>query len=381
LRQVPNRLLKEFFDRKQQLNEVPWATLKETDVGLVYAAWQALPAGDRREIEGAFQAVHEMACEEGVRTLVEEGRFHDIDLGAVLDPLDSHYHKAMFTYLHHERVFRVASCFFSADTLPARYWVRRNGFSHKQPATSAAAMKLLAGGLSDYYRESQGRGHRCTVETYLRGGHQHYFFAYPDDYTDTYIGHDDQGQFVRRPQKRAFENVFVFDSDAGALDLYAQGDQGVKSRLAYIFSQVILSENPPPPAPGDHPYELNGLRSRDCRFPTDAGDGIEEVRITKLRLSLGGSRRRIVLEADPDGGVHDVHDMVDEYFDKSRLSLAAWNVTSAHFQITFLCVEGHRPKSMLFSVSFPNSSNYKNLSEERRLLAEKYLKRWGIARG
>ncbi len=41
------------------------------------------------------------------------------------------------------------------------------------------------------------------------------YFAYPDDYTDTFIGYDEQGQFTKRPQKRAFENVFVYDRQAG----------------------------------------------------------------------------------------------------------------------------------------------------------------------
>ncbi len=381
LRQVPNHLLKEFFDRKHQLKEVPWASLKETHVGLIYAAWQDLPPEERAEVEGAFQAVHEMACAEGVQALVEEGHFHSVDLARSLDRLDGHAHKAMFAYLNYERIFKVASCFLSADMLPGRYWLRHKVPPALQPETSSDATKALAEGLAEFYRETQGRGHRCTVETYLRSGRQHYYFAYPDDYTDTYIGHDEHGQFVRRPQKRAFENVFVYDPGCGALDMYAQGDRGVKSRLLYIFCQKILGENPTLQEYGDHAYELNGLLSRDFSLATDAGDGIKEVRITKLRLSLGGGRRRITLEGDPERGPHDVHDMIDEHLNAQRLGAGACNVTQAQFQVVF-CTRGSEcPKPMSFCVTFPNSSNYRSLPEEHRVLAEKYLKRWGIDRG
>jgi hypothetical protein len=381
LRQVPNYLLEEFFDRKGQLSQIDWASHRETQVGLIYDAWQALPAEERAEVEGAFQSVHEMACEAGVRALVEEGMFHGANLSAELDQLDGFYHKAMYAYLRHERIFGIASYFHSADSLPQRYWLRHKALPRKAPDTSDAAVELLAARLSEFYRDTQGRGHRCTVETYPRGGRQHYFFAYPDDYTDTYIGHNEEGQFVKRPQKRAFENVFVYDPQRGTLDLYAQGDRVVKAHLTYIFSIVVLKENPPPEQPGDHPFELNGLRSRSFAFDADPRDGIAEVRVTKMRLSIGDGRRRITLEADPRAERGDLYDLMDEFLDAGRLARAAVNVTQAQFQFRFVPKAGEQPKPLSFNVSFPNASNLKSLPEEQRLLVEKYLKRWGIDRG
>jgi hypothetical protein len=329
LRQVPNHLLKEFFDRKLQLRRIEWLSLGETEIGLVYDAWQILPPNERQEVEGAFQSIHEMACEAGVRVLVEEGQFHGINLAAELDILDGYYHKAMYAYLRHEGIFRVALYFISADSLPSRSWLRQKGLPQKTPANSVEAVRSLADGLSEFYRETQGRGHRCTVETYLRGGRQHYFFAYPDDYTDTFIGHDDQGQLIKRPQKRAFENVFVYAPQQGTLDLYAQGDRGMKARLVYIFATSILNENPPPEQPGAHPFELNGLRGREFAFPTDPEDGIEEVRVMRMRLSIGNRKRRIILEADPQGGRQGIYDMMEEYINMRALLDATANVTQA----------------------------------------------------
>ena len=380
LRQVPNHLLKAFFAQRDSLVEILWELQRETEIGLIYDAWQALPATRRAEIDREFQAVHELACEAGVRALVEEGLFHGLHLAALLEQQEGFYHKAMWAFLNHPQIFNVASLFISADSLPGRYWFRQKSLPKKEPATSTAANCAAAEGLSDFYRHNEGRGHRCTVESYLRGGRQQYYFAYPDDYADTYIGHDEGGEFIKRPQKRAFEVVFVYDPQAGTLDLHAQGDRGVKSRLVYIFCGVILDENPPPEQAGDHPYELNALWSRDFPFATDPGDSIEEVRVRKLRLSIGNGRRRITLEADPQSGPRDIEEMIAEYLNAAFLSNCVVNVTQAEFRFRFAPKGFEYQKPLTFSVSFPNTSNLKSLPEDRRLLAEKYLKRWGIER-
>ena len=321
-----------------------------------------------------------MACAAGILALVEESTFHSIKLAKLLERFEGFYEKAMWTYLQYQQIFNVATLFISADTLPGRYWFISKNLPKKEPACSSDDISNFADALSEYYRDTQGRGHRCTVETYLRGGRQHYFFAYPDDYADTYIGHDDGGVFVKRPQKRAFEVVFVFDPLTGTIDLHAQGDRGVRARLLYIFCTVILNENPPPEPAGDHPYELNPLLTRDFQFATDPEDGIVEVRVRKIRLSLGNGKRRILLEADPQGGSQDVYDMIEEYLNVISLSNSNVNVTHAEFQIRFAPRGKGQKQHISFNVSFPNTSNLKNLNDEYRQLAEKYLKRWGIER-
>jgi hypothetical protein len=380
LRQVPNHLLRTFFAQRRVLADIPWEAQDERAIELVFDAWQSLPAPQPAEIDGAFQAVHEMACEPGVQALIEEGSFHRVDLAAALEQCEGFYHKAMWAYLNHPSIFNVASLFVSADGLPGRYWLKHRGLPRKAPDTSAAATRALAAELSEFYRTTQGRGHRCMVEPYLRGGRQHYFFAYPDNYADTFIGYDDHGEFVKRPQKPAFEVVFVYDPQAGTIDLHAQGDRGVRAQLLYIFCAAILHESPPPEQPGDHPYELNGLLRRDLPFATDPADGIESVHLLKLRLSLKDTKRRITLEADPKAGPHDIFDMMADCLNAGTVAGPAVNVTQATFRLRFVRKGCEQQRPLTFSVSFPNSSNLKSLPEDRRLLAEKYLKRWGIER-
>src|SRR5262249_52745266 len=148
-----------------------------------------------------------------------------------------------------------------------------------------------------------------------------YFFAYPDDYAETYIGHADNGEFVRRAQKRTFEVIFVYNSADGVVDLFAQADRRTKVELLRIFCKVILGEDTAGRCDGPT-YELDHLLSRDFPLDTDPADGVEEVRVRKLRLSLSGGGRRITLEADHRGRPEDVYDMVDEYLTEKCLSHA-----------------------------------------------------------
>ena len=70
LRQVPNQLLKEYFDRRSVLSDLLWYLQGETEIERIYDSWQALPEPQRLEIEKDFRDIDEMACEEGVKALV-----------------------------------------------------------------------------------------------------------------------------------------------------------------------------------------------------------------------------------------------------------------------------------------------------------------------
>lgn len=175
--------------------------------------------------------------------------------------------------------------------------------------------------------------------------------------------------------------VFIFDPVDGTLDLYARGGKPVRVALQTIFCRTLLVQELPPESPNSHPYELNGLKSRSFRFATEPADGIEKVRVRKLRLSiLGGAKRRIMLEADPTVGPNDIYDMLDECLNRENLPDALMNVTLAELHFRWHHTGQGRQKTLTFDVSFPNSSNLKSKREELRVVAEKYLKQWGIDR-
>lgn len=383
LRQISNHLLDDLFQVHGHELDVPWDDLKQTEVDEIFDAWQALPESDRRAIEIVMHDVCEMATEDGIRAIVEEGiRQDNRVLLSDIDGYESRYDKAVWTYIRAGDVWEAAVRFARADTMSrGRYWVKRMDIPAKAPDTSDDAITELETAMSAFFLANQARGRLCKIEHYVRASGLHYFFAYMDDYADTYINFDEEGEFARTPERRAFEVVFVYDNLHGTLEMYARGGKKVNEPLQEIFCRVILGEELPPEDIRSNPYELNGLINRTFEFPTDPEDGISSVRIRKLRLSVkGNSKRRITLEANPDGPVDDIYDMMDEYLDKRRIPHSIVNITQVGIKFSFDQQEDGQSRSLSFEVSHPNSSNLKSKPEQLRLIGEKYLRLWRIDR-
>ena len=122
---VPFPMLRQYFDHRGVLSELPWDSLKEDDYEAVYAAWQALSPAARETIGADFLNVAGLATKQGVQVILEEGKFHGRDLVAELSALPSHTEKVFHSLLQYPRVFQVASQLNYADNL-TRYWHRRH---------------------------------------------------------------------------------------------------------------------------------------------------------------------------------------------------------------------------------------------------------------
>lgn len=383
LRQISNTLLREVFVIHGHNLEVPWAELSETKVDKVFSAWQELPESANQAIEIVLHEISEMASEDGVRAIVEEARRQGEDsLVETFDTFVSRHDKATWTYLRSNEVWQPAVRFARVDSVSrGRYWIKRAGIPAKEPHTTDRSIHALENAISAFYQVHEARGRHCRVEHYLRASGVDYFFTYLEDYADTRINFDDDGEFARTPERRAFEIVFAYDSERGTLDMYVRGGKKIYVPLQEIFCSIVLSEEIGPEDRDCAPYTLNELINRDFQFPTDIDDGITEVRVRKLRLTVKGMpRRRITLEADPDAGPDDIYNMMDLYLNRAKVPPSIVNVSQAAIKISFDQQDETLPRSLSFEVSYPNSSNLKSKPERLRLLGEKYLRSWGIDR-
>lgn len=374
LRDAPNELLKRYFQERGLLADVNFDALKdENDIESVYAAWQALPEGQLEQTEADFRSIDEMAEAEAVGIVITEGRWHDEELGSILEQLDSMCHKMMWVFLERPRVFDVAYKFCQADNLSQRYWRKRKNMPSKEPAVDDASTRELGKAIGDYYHQNEGRGQHCWVEVYDRSGAQ-YFFVYVEDYADTYIGFNKDGGFERRVVKPAFEIVFVYSPD-GWLDTFFKGSEDVLGQLQEIFAQIILNE--PIGEPILKVYELNGLKKREFQFVYTPESGITDVRVKRLRLTVkGGPSRRVILEADPSGNKHEVYDLMEKTLNDRGIPLRDTNVTQARLVFTFVSGGRRRNPTQTFDISFPNSCPLKY--DGRDLIIRQCLKDSGI---
>lgn len=372
---IPMAMLRQYFERRSVLGDLAWDDLNENDHEVVYIAWQALPQRSRDSIGVDFQNVAGLATKQGVQIIIEEAKFHGVDLVPELIQHPSHSEKAFHVLLDHPRVFRVASQFNYADNL-TRYWHPRHDLPKKPPNLSQEARATLKKAVSDYYVENQGRGQYSDLDVYLRHETVHYFMVYLSDYPDTFVGYNDDGALDRHPQTPAFDVVFRYDESCGHLDLYAEGPQQLRRDLEGIFGRTALSEDlsmePPPGAA----FQLNHLKDPAFEFTTEPSDGIFNVQLRTLQLSVPDKKSgRITFELLPYSNGGNIHDLIADALNLVTWQLEDLRVDLVRMKVTFL--HGRpRAKTVTFNIS-PYSCPLKDHVPEH-ITIRRCLKKWQI---
>lgn len=372
---VPLPMLRQYFDRRGVLADLLWDDLTEKDYETVYVAWQALSQRARDTIGADFLDVAGLATTQGIQVIIEEGKFHRKDLVAELAALPSHIEKAFHTLLEYPRVFRVASQFNYADNLK-RYWHPRHDLPVKPPNLSQEARAALKKAVSEYYVENQGRGQYSDLDVYLRHGTVHYFMVYLSDYPDTFVGYDDKGTLDRHPQTPAFDVVFRYDESCGHLDLYAEGPKQLRRDLETIFGETALAEDlslEPPPGAG---FKLDHLKDRSFEFVTDSTDGIFNVQLRAMQLSVPDKDTgRITFELLPYSNGGNIHDLIENALNQVNWQLTDLRVDQVKMKVTFLHGKP-RAKTVTFNIS-PQSCPLKEHVAEH-VTIRRCLKKWEI---
>jgi len=374
---IPLAMLREYFERQDVVDDLAWNNLTDQGRESLYAAWQSLPQRSRDAISIDFQNVAGLATKRGIQTIIEESKFHGLDLLPELVELPSHSEKAFHVLLRHPRVFRVASQFNYADNL-ARYWHRRHDLPKKPPNLRLEARAALKNAVSDHYVENQGRGQYSDLDVYLRYDTVHYFMVYLSDYPDTFVGYSDEGTLDRRPQTPAFDVVLRYDESCGHLDLYAEGPKQLRRDLEGIFGRTALSEELSPDPPPGVAFQLDRLKDPKFEFVTEPSDGIFNVQLRAIQFSLPQKETgRITFELLPYAGSGNVHELIARALNQVSWQLDDLRVDQVKIKVTFL--QGtSRPKTVTFNIS-PNSCNLKEHVTEHATI-KRYLRRWEIER-
>ena len=272
LRMTPNRLLQDFFRRLgQQLLSVDWRRMPERCDEALMISVNLLPRDAHDEMEAALSAIHELACEAGVQTILEASKLSSRSDFVSLLPQAGPYHIAMWTWLHFPSVFDQAALMQSVDTLSR--WRKRKDLPRVEPRSSTEASNELACAISRFLRCEEGRGHHCTVEHYRRRGGTDFYVAYPDDFMQTIATHDESGNLQPHAIRQTFEIVFAYNREDGTLELFAKMPTRMKVKLESLFGQIILGEDIGPQRYA-RPYDLNRLKDRYFCLETDPEDGL-----------------------------------------------------------------------------------------------------------
>jgi hypothetical protein len=211
--------------------------------------------------------------------------------------------------------------------------------------------------ISNYSHYTEGRGKNCIVEPFRRG-ELDYFFAYPEDYSKQSVEWVN-GEFDRRPHNPAFEVIYVYSQKDGSLDLNFRGSNKAVVPLQGMFATAILKLDELPPDPSDKRiYDLAPLLQKDFNFIYEAGSGIFEVAVKKLRLSSRMKKgERLTLEADPFKNRDAVYELLEQIGDSLPVNL--YSITQVEL-VALVDLDLDKPaKRVSFRITYPNSCSLK----------------------
>ena len=107
-RHAPNAMLMKYFANHGVLTEYDFT---ETKIEPIYQAWLSLPDAQRGEMERDFKEIDMLACEGGVKAIIDEADWHDENLAETLSTHESFHEKAFWVFLERPKYWPAASAF------------------------------------------------------------------------------------------------------------------------------------------------------------------------------------------------------------------------------------------------------------------------------
>ena len=379
LKKISNKLLKEFFSSREELLEVPWDDLTEHKVDTIYEAWQALEVQQCKQVQLVLMDVCALANERGVSVLFEELNNGEPFLVEELDQLESMHDIALWFYIHANNAFNQAVIFSRAENLSyGKYWYHQSGFPTEQVDFDSIRLRQVEMELSEFYRNTQMRGHRCKIEYYSRQGGNDYLFAYLEDHPDRSLGFSEGGdELIIRSGRAAFENVFVLNSNEGTLEMFMKGGKKVLDPLLIHICRGIWGRDVQSVAAQKPSYNLDHLLELDRPLPTEPEWGVREAKITRMRITKRGSAGYVEIKADRGATHNDIYRRLEREIQLDRFPQSGTKVLQVTFQLEFDNPDSKR-STMSFDVSVPDSCTLKSKSDSKRIVGEKCLKKWGV---
>jgi hypothetical protein len=145
-----------------------------------------------------------------------------------------------------------------------------------------------------------------------------------------------------------------------------------------LFIEHLLENDRPVERIVLRQYDLRSLRSRRT-FPVDAEDRIHAVEVRGLRVEpRDGRGGRLLIETTPRQRLS-LYQRLGEWFHDADAVPGEFDIVAAKITVTFMANGGSGPgRRLSFDVAEPNACNLKDHTCRERLIAEKYLQRWGL---
>lgn len=355
-RHVPNVMLKQYFTSKDVLNKHDFSKVSEADIEPIYQAWLSLLDNQRGEMERDFKEIDQLACEGGIRAILDEADWRDENIAEHLENHNGFHEKAFWLFLERNQYWPAVTSFCRADRISFSQWNECKTINTSSANVTDKAIEALKKALSNYFFNKDGRGKNCKVEVYKRGEFD-YFFAYPEDYAQSSVEWEGSN-FKRSARHPAFEIIFVYKQKEGKISLYMKGAKAIKKEVRALFADAILGLSLGEFVEDDQIYDLKTLHQADAVFKFSPEQGIQSVSVKKLRLAINGTKERITLEANPSKDPDAVYQLRGKLF--KGIPASQLTITQVGIQVTFTPEDGKRTRTKSFEINWPNSCTLKH---------------------
>jgi len=356
-RHAPNAMLLRYFAKQGVLTEHDFSKVTQTKIEPIYQAWLTLLDTQRGEMERDFKTIDTLACEGGIKAIIDEAEWHGETLAEILSEHEGFHEKSFWVFLERPEYWPAASAFCRADSISSSQWNECRTVSHKPARVDESSIRDLEKKLSHHFFNKEGRGKNCTVEPYRRRKLD-YFFAYPEDYAHASIEWEDD-KFKRSARHPAFEIIFVYSQDEGKISLYMKGSRDTKKEIRALFADTILGLELGEFVEDDRVYDLTPLKKSNPPFKFSPDTGIQSVAIKKFRIAINGTKERITLETNPTHNPNAIYEFRDKLC--KSIPLSQMTITQVGVLVTFVPdPTTGKTSTKSFDINWPNSCSLKH---------------------
>lgn len=391
---VPADLMRQLLGRLKIVLGEGSEELEGVDlVAAIEAALTAAPGGTRGRLEAQIEKVDKLANETGevaIRSFTVEDE--------LLDTLPSRHARSLWMLLNEPNGFRRAEDAFYSDTRRmGPQWTAFALEKNKRLSLDEAARDALIAALRQAYDTPN-----VEIDVFERNRAA---FAAEDDAAETSDGDDDDdaaassgtarlvqvtiycedkpnedlafkdGRLGTQMRYPVIEAAVTYEPATGAIECVARR-KDKRAEVVRLVATTLFGASPDFEPARMRAYDLSVLAEQPA-FDTDPDDGIESVHVTMMRLLPAGITYERIIVENPADAERDIWAVVEERLGQTALT-SDYFIGQARIVIRYRAPDSGRVRSLPITITHPHHSNLRERLEIERVVANKYLARWGL---
>lgn len=373
----PQSLRRYFADRDIVLPDVEWDSKKPPPSDAIVAAICRLDADRRWRIEDEIERIGELSDEPGhaaIRSVIDDT--------STIDELANDHERSLWVFMNRSETFKRAEevRYTDENRGKKRMWTGfvvepglDVGHDEETLAAFGAAIKQGFGSgnvhveIFERLRTASDGSERRIVQAVV------YSEGRPRDVLEF-----EKGQLQTRNRRPVIEASLTYDPEDGIIEVVARSKEEREGYARLFAAGPLSSDLEDGELLQARRFDLSCL-AKVHTFPTDIEDGIENVRVTSMRLMpIDSTRERVALEV-VGREAPSIWEIAANRFGTHNPLGDEWMVTQAKLVIHFRPEPGGgRGKTLPVTITMPLGCDLKERTDRERLVGEKYLRRWHL---